>query len=288
MKFQIMSTYWGDTHQDWFKRGCFESLQWQKNRKAILENCSRWNINTEEKNFHEVMELMESRFPGLKVKMRPVEELRRYTDYLQTALVTQIEDCLKDGDRFLFAPPDTIFSDGAVSGLLKLGREPLSCVAVAHPRVIPTILDDLKPMSAPQLVTKAWEHLHQSWYDAESGSPRQNSFIGGVRWEALDASTFAVTHHLPTPYLCHFTGEDLRYFQTRVSFGSYDHEWPSDLLIKQCRQRLVGGSDGGFICEVTEKLKNIPPVKPGPVDGFWREHPHNLQNRQTTIIFRGV
>lgn len=291
MKFQIMSTFWGEMHLDWFKRGCFESLSWTENRRAILDNCSTWNINTDEANFPQIMEIFEECFPELKVKLRKTEELRKYIDHLQSALVTQVESCLEEKERFLFAPPDTIFSDGAVANLMKLGREPGTCVAVAHPRVLPDILDDIQTdqytITSDRLVTKAWKHLHQSWADAESGHPRQNSFIGGVRWEKLSEKIYAITHHLPTPYFCDFTPEDLAYFKTRVSFGSYDHEWPSDLLIRQGRQRFIGSSDAGFICEITERLKNIPPVKPGPVDGFWREHAHNFQNRQTTIIFRG-
>lgn len=287
MKFQILSVFWGNQHKDWFKKGCFESLSWPQNRKAILENCSAWNIYTEEKFFTEIMEMAEDKFSGLKVKLRKTDDLRRYSDFLQSALVMQIQECLESEDRFLFAPPDTIFADGTVSNLLKLGREKNSCVAIAHPRVLPEILPELtQALDGPKLVSLSWKHLHRSWTDAETNHPRQNSFVGGVKWQKLKENLYSVTHRLPTTYLADFTKEDLMYFQTCTGFGNWDHQWAINLY-RQGRQRYAGSSDAGFIIELTESLKNIPPVHPGNVDEFWKNDEHNHINKQINVIFRG-
>lgn len=288
MKFQIMSTFWGEQHKEWFRRGCLKSLAFQKNREAILENCSTWNIYTNKMFFNELDELLKITFPGLKYALTPIENLRKYTDSLQSALVLQIEACLQSGDKFLFAPPDTIFANGLVPNILKLGREPKSCVAIAHVRVLPEMLDELVPnLSSPELVSLAWKHLHQSWYDAEINSPRQNSFIGGVKWEKLEDNVISVTHRLPTSYLADFTKEDLMYFQTCTGFGNWDHQFAINLY-NQGRQRNIGGSEAGFIVELTERLKNIPPVKPGNPDDFWKNDQHNHINKQFNVILRGA
>lgn len=292
MKFQILTVLWNEPYFTWFKKGCLKSLSFPKNKDSISEWCTGWNIFCDDNQMESIREVTRLDFPKLNIQIRSTSELRAYIDQHQAAMCWQIEECLKSKERLLFAPPDTVFADGTIPNLLKLGREPKTCVAVAHPRVHPDVLGDiniLELQSPAQLIDRIWNDglLHQSWSDAEVGHVRQNSFIGGVRWEELSPNLFSVTHHLPTVYLADFTDEDLNYFKTRVSFGSYDHEWPSDILIRQCRQRYVGSSDAGFICEVTHKEKNIPPVEAGNTDSFWREHPHNLQNRQTNVIFRG-
>lgn len=292
MKFQILSVFWGSPYATWFIKGALKSLSFPKNQKAINENCSTWNIFCDEAQIETIREITKITFPRLNVNIMPTTNLRAFIDQHQAAMCWQIEECLKAKERLLFAPPDTIFADGTVSNFLVLGREPKTCVAIAHPRVLPDILTELSILdiqSPAQMVHRIWNegHLHQAWADAEVGHPRQNSFIGGVRWEKLAPNLFSITHHLPTVYFADFTEEDLTYFKLAPGFGHYDHQWPSDILIRQCRQRLVGSSDAGFICEITHKEKNIPPVKDGPTDGFWRTLPHNIQNRQTQIIFRG-
>lgn len=293
MKFQILTIFWGEPYFSWFLRGCLRSLSFPKNKQAIMENCSAWNVFCDDAQNEQVREVMRINFPKLNIKVRSTDELRAFVDQHQAAMCIQIDECLKAKERLLLAPPDTVFADGTIPNLLKLGRERNSCVAVAHPRVLPDILGDISILEiqdpAP-LIYRIWNegYLHQSWADAEIGHPRQNSFIGGVRWEELEPNLFSITHHLPTVYLADFTDEDLMYFKTCTGFGHWDHMWPSDILIKQARQRYVGSSDGAFICEITHKEKNIPPVKDGNTDQFWRGFPHNLQNRMTNVIFRGA
>lgn len=289
MKFQILSVFWGEPYCEWFLKGALRSLSFKQNREAILEHCSTWNIFCDENQVETVKEATKLNFSDLKINIRSTSHLRAFIDQHQSAMCMQIADCLKSNERLLFVPPDTVFSDGSINSLMKIGREPKTCVAVAHPRVLPDFLLNLKQaIGKPnELVNLAWKNLHQSWSDAEVGHPRQNSFIGGVKWERLGFDLYSITHHLPTVYFADFTEEDLMYFKTQTSFGCYDHTWPADILIRQHRQRYVGSSEAAFICEITHREKNIPPVKEGNTDSFWREHAHNLQNRQTQVIFRG-
>lgn len=293
MKFQILSILWGEPYASWFARGCVKSLSFPKNKKAIDDNCSVWNIFCDDSQAEGIKEVARINFPRLNIKVRSTDELRAFVDQHQAAMCLQIKECLEAKERLLLAPPDTIFADGTIPNLLKLGREKNSCVAVAHPRVLPELLSDigvLEIKDPAEMIYRIWNegHLHQSWADAEVGHPRQNSFIGGVRWEELSTDLFSITHHLPTVYLADFTDEDFVYFKTATGFGHWDHMWPSDILIKQGRQRYVGSSDAAFICEITHKEKNIPPVKEGNTDLFWRSFPHNIQDRQTNVIFRGA
>lgn len=303
MKLRLLSIFWGPKHYDLFKWACLKSLAYPRNKEALYASDTIWNIFTDDEYFEPLRELTKITFPGLRFEIRSTNDLRRYTDSTQSALVGQIEECLAAKAKFLFAPPDTIFGDGTVANLLKIGREDKTCVCVPHPRVLPDIQDAIRRQLADDgnfvpdrqtnidnvtLVDLAFKYLHQSWTDAEVNHVRQNSHVGGVLWQRLDDVTISGRHYLPTHYLCDFTEQDLNYFKTQVSFGSFDHMWAGDILIPQGRQRYVGSSDAAFICEVTEKEKNIPPVWNGDPNQFWRNHVHNHHNKQVEFIFRGT
>jgi hypothetical protein len=94
--------------------------------------------------------------------------------------------------------------------------------------------------------------------------------------------------------LANWIPEDYAFFINQPSFGSYDHTWPGERLIRQERQRYVGSSDAAFICEVTDFDKNIPPWTPEHLkvlqvhpDAFYRDNWHNAVDRLTVCIFRG-
>lgn len=290
MRVEILSCFWGDEHFDLFKAATLRSLAWKENRKALHEVEATWNIFTDEKNFFEVEKVVDALMPEVEINLGSAKDLRKYTDQTQSALVWQIERCLENDKRLLFAPPDTIFGDGTIPGLLAGGREKGSCVVIPHPRVLKSILPKLTIASMPneELVTLAWEHLHRSWTDAEVGHKLRNSFIGGVSWEKISKDLYSVKHVLPTVYFADFTKEDLTYFQTTGCFGAFDHTWAADILIPRGRQRYLGSSDAAFAVEITDKEKNIPPITPGDPDTFWKTHAHNEHNKMVRAIFRGV
>lgn len=282
---QILTLVYGEKHVELFRRACLKSLSWPDNRQALIG--ATWNICTDNAYADHLKREINKAMPEANVSIRGTDQLRDFIDPAQSAVIWQIKECLKKKQRLLIAPPDTIFGEGTIGNLLLLGREDRTVLTVPHPRVLPSILTELEETTHnPSLATLAWKHLHQSWTDAEIGHVRQNSFVGGVKWQRLNEKTIAVTHRLPTPYLLDFTEEDLQYFKTQISFGSFDHVYPSDILIPRERQRYVASSDACFICEITERDKNVPPIWQGPLDGFWR---HNLQsqiNNQVTAIFR--
>ncbi len=174
-------------------------------------------------------------------------------------------------------------------------------MAVAHPRVLPSILDEIDVLGATRgslenskLVTLSMEHMHDSWRMCEIGHPKNKSLIGGISWRRLSGTgMYAVQHRLPTHYLADFDENDWSFWYGQVSFGSWDHRWPAENLIRQQRQRYVGSSDACYIIEVTDWDKNIPPdVDRGRVAGvkedtYASNHYHNGVNRQTSVIFRG-
>lgn len=287
----ILTTVWGEKHLDLFNKTCLKSIGFDKNLASLIENKAQWNLFTDDAN-SEKLKAMVAHLP-IKTVVKSTKQLRDYIDPVQSATIWQIEECLKIKATLLLAPPDTVFGEESIANMILIGKEPGSVVVVPHPRVLPSFVDDFinGPRVNHQLVDLAWEHLHRSWTEAEIGHPYQSSYVGGVEWQKLGKSTYAITHRLPSPYLINFTEEDLQYFKSAISFGHFDHKWPGDILVPRGRQRYVGSSDAVFICEITEADKNIPYIIPGqPPTGFWRDadkNPHNMQNAQITAIFRG-
>jgi hypothetical protein len=143
------------------------------------------------------------------------------------------------------------------------------------------------PVDNGPLVALAWRHLHDAWVHGERGHANQSSYVGGVEWWRVN-NLIQGTHRLPSPYLIQFTKEDLQYFKSAISFGNFDHVWPSDILIPRGRQRYLGSSDAAFIVEITDPNKNVPPIiENQPKTGFWKDHLQNRSNAQIIFTFRG-
>lgn len=304
--FHLYSAFWGDHYLDLFKRACFRSLNWPKNQAAIKG--STWNILTRKEHFEEITKLFDPY--DYKVQLIDIGDSQRVAGcgfvkttqcdagvILLNGLRNEIAYSLQNNSRMIMAPPDTLFGDGTIPNMLKVGKDPGSCVAIAHPRVLPSILDDVETIGAtrgaitnPQLVTMAFKHAHDSFKYAQLGHEKNNSYIGGISWDVLDVSTWSVSHKLPTAYLADFIPSDYDFYWSQVSFGGWDHRWPAENLIRQSRQRYVGSSDACFVVEITDHDKNVPPklVENAPKDGtYWNDHYHNGINKQFSVTFRG-
>ena len=283
MKIEALTTVWGDEYIKRFIKGTVKSLGFKKNLEVM--KFVNWNIFTDEKSFEEIDRAIQEVSPDITVHLRDLGVIRDRIDYLHSGVIWQIEQCLKNKSRMLLLPPDSIFGDGSLQGLIEIGKEPLSCVVSPHPRALPEILNEAYD-SNESLVKAAMKHLHRSWTDAEEGSDRQNSFIGGVSWSRLTDKLIAVKHLLPTPYFCDFKEEDLTFFKQAPGIGVIDHVWPSSLVMED-RLKYIGSSDACFIVEITESHKNLPPVQRGADQSkFWRQHPHNRFSAQIACLFR--
>lgn len=299
---RIFSVVWGDRHIDWFEKGLMTSMCWPRNEASIQH--AVWMIFTMPSEMDRLKGIVSRVLPTDQIELIPLPGLLQgalptAASFLFRALMSGMHECLSDGSQFLMAPPDTIFSEGSIPALLETGESFGSCVAVAHPRVHPSILDSLAtakaPISGAQMVSLSFqqEHLHRTWSDCEAGKQMVNSYVSGVSWRRLESNLIAVSHRLPTVYLANFVSEDLNYFMhpkrgQPQNFGNWDHQWPSELT-NAGRQRVIGSSDAAFIVELTAPLDNIPPLRnANPFDptAFCRQEPHNISNLNPLVIFR--
>ena len=312
---RVFTCVWGNKHIDTFLNGTVRSLSWKSNKETL--DGSTWNIVTKADSAAKLENELGSRFPNIKLELTAIPsqltapngavietEKLDHSNLILMHLVKEIKRAIETTSRTLLAPPDTIFGERSIANLVKMGAQEGVCVAVPHPRVHPEIISDAyfktgSPCSNEVLVKLSFEkYLHQSWKAAEIGCANQNSLVGGVAWQKLEAAgsetLYAVQHRLPTVYLANWIPEDYAFFINQPSFGSYDHTWPGERLIRQERQRLVGSSDAAFVCEITDFDKNIPPWTPEHLkvlsvhpDAFYRDNWHNSINRLTVCMMRG-
>lgn len=300
---QLLTIVYGEQYVKLFEKCCLRSLSLFHNSKSLFKAKATWNIFTNYEDMEHIRNLFDQNLSTIKVNIQGMDQLRKYTDPVQSALVWQIDQCLKTNDLFLMAPPDTFFSDKTIENLLKVQSKKGECVAVAHPRVHESFLNETLSANNEYLVQSAMKHAHRSWTDAEKHHEFNTTYMGGIEWQEIQSGLYAISHRLPTVYLIDFLPEDLEYFKLCISSGDFDHIWPSTLLTKKDdkrniiindRYKLIGSSDIAFICEITDKEKNIPPYESFfPKDGsFWRDkqipQAHNQINNMFQVIFRAT
>lgn len=302
---RIYTAVWGPKYTDLFEKTIIRSFRWPDNNKALLNEKVIWSIHTFKEEAAHLIQLCKrtgvdnyeiTELPdGLRPPLKPGVDMGAL---LLAQFICEIKRCLETNSRLLIAPPDSLFGDGTLRSLFINGSQKGTCVAVPHPRVLPSIFDypsrlceSLKDtLTNSDLVTECFEHLHRTWSEAEVGLDKINSYVGGVCWRKIAKGLYSVQHRLPTNYLIHFTYSDLQFFEQQIAFGAIDHLWPTKLIAEE-RERVIGSSDVAFICEITESNQNVPPAYPytkDEPDKFWRKAPHNAFFRQVQVIFRGT
>ena len=298
---RIFTAVWGQQHLEWFENGLVRSLGWPQNKASIQH--AVWSIFAMPSDMDRAKEIASRILPADKIETHNLISLLQGSlptaqSFLFRALMSAMHECLGDGSQFLMAPPDTVFSEGSIQTLIEVGHPQGTCVAVAHPRVHPSLLteiNDKEPLAGGHMCRLSFlqENLHRTWVDAEVGREMVNSYIAGVSWRRINPSIIAVSHRLPTVYLANFTAADLTYFMhpkrgRPQSFGYWDHDWPSELT-NHGRQRVIGSSDAAFVVEITKPQDNIPPVRHAnefDPTAFCRQESHNLHNLNALVIFR--
>jgi len=299
---RIYTAVWNDRYLNLFEKTILRSFGWKKNKEALQAHKPTWSFHTTKESAAKLIPMCKK----LGIEDYEVTELIPQTFDGKTDIgwcllehfKAEINRCLETNSKLLLAPPDSLYGDGSIENILREGNQDGVCVAVPHPRVLPSIfeypsilaesLND--ELSNPQLVTESFNHLHRTWSDAQYGLPKINSRVGGVLWKKLRKGLYTVQHHLPTNYLLHFQPSDLQFFEQQIVFGAIDHIWPTK-LIQEKRERVIASSDVAFLCEVTEKNENVPPSYPymeSEPDRFWRNAPHNDFFKQIKCTFRGI
>lgn len=268
---KIFTAVWGEPYLTWFEQGLVPTLFSPKNTKSLEK--AKWIIATQPNDVPRIS------------KLNIGNEVLLTTSVIE-ALLHTMESCIKDKEPMLMAPPDTLFSDGSINTLKEYGNRPGLCAAMAHVRVLPSILAE--DFIKNNLVSLSWKHLHDSWVHAKIGPSQSNSKSGGVAWKWLDDNLIGVQHRLPTVFYANFNESDLVYFKTRNHFNIWDTTWPA-LLMEQQRLRYIGSSDAAFCAELTDRNMNVPiieEVDPAEPDKYHGEYLHNKMLRQFVSIFR--
>lgn len=264
-------------HLDLWRR-TITCLGWPKNKEALKD--AVWSVYTDD------IDAAKRVVPDAEVtKIKISSDIGKQ---LSDCLIRELKACYQRRASMLLAPPDTIFGDGTIQNLITLGSESSAAISVPHPRVVLETFPELDdPLSNAQLVTLAFQHMHEVWKLSDVRLEKNNAYSSGTAWRELVPGMYAVTMRIPTPYFIRPIARDIEPLENSGS-GGWDHRWPQS-LVKEGRHRLVGSSDAAFMVELTPL--NIPQGKlydrnkdePDHYSGLLQ---HHLVNRNTVAIWR--
>lgn len=296
MKRRLFSIVFGDAYIDRFERACVLSLGWPKNRAALkrFEVWDLWTIRKDEDRlrgiaaalgvpveFHRVCNPDASQLPHLRIREMLVDAMRR-----------QLRMCCAEKSGFMWISPDLICGDGSVGTVLQLGEVPGFWIAVPTLRVDETgFLEAMGPgpLSNAQLVSLAFKHLHPDFLEGEQSREKTNAWHSGVTWRSLGDGLYAVTHLMPSAFLCQPVQSHVDFWEGSTTLGDWDHSFPQ-LLVRDQVQRVVGSSDAAFFVELTPPELGRPPLEPvvpGKPDRYRHDsRDHIKANRNTVFIWR--
>lgn len=301
MSLRIWTPVWGEKHIGLLTAALGRSFLWPKNHEAIKD--AKWMLMIHGSEYQQVMAAATKILPEEQIET--IEMSESMSDLtaqrgilMNDALLTIIPKCLSDKSQMLISTPDFIWGDGTIANMRRLGEQKGTCVALAHPRVKPTIIRALE-LDAPTdnfgLVTLAMKHPHESWVTSELGKDPNTTHKGGILWRKISPGMITVQHRMPSPYLVNFLPSDLDYFKTdtpskRAAFGAWDHDWP-EVLLEHERWRMILSSDVGFMAEVTsdgDNMSGFGPIDHGEPDSYWHGQTHHRMNRQFVATMRGA
>ena len=285
-RLKIFTPCWGKKHISLFRRCLGLSLSWPRNNASIKN--AEWVIACEsEEDASAIFPIVKliSPFCSMIAYIHPEISKVDSGMALIDSLVLTIKSCHQEGIPLLMATPDFIFGEGTIDAFKEVGSEAGSCVSIAHMRVLPQILDCLKqPIPNASLITLGLKYAHVTFSECN-----ERFHYGGVRKTEISSKVYAIEHHMPSPFFCNFTQNDIDSFTSiqhgkLPGFGAWDHTWPTHLL-NEGRLRLIGSSDAAMMLEVTDPDKNVPPIDDR--QHFVNKHLHNRIQKQFISVFRG-
>lgn len=202
-----------------------------------------------------------------------------------------VQEAHANGWRLFQLPPDCIWGNGSIGNLWAYARNKKVSIASAHLRVdehrfcsaTPSLP---KPLTNGHLAELAYLYPHQS--ASSSWSDQDNSTMdGGISLGQLTPRLITCLHHLPTVHLAYFESSDVEFFKSAIDFGEWDQKWPA-MLIASGRYRVMAGTDGCFMVELTHATKNLAKVQAGSAhdERHHRVAANNLVNSCIVNVLR--
>ncbi len=286
MNIRLFSIAFGDPFLGWYEHGLIRSLQWPQNREALkaVSGYDLWTTAKDQDRARAIAERL-----GIPVDIHLMGDGGKAE--LFPALIGQMTIC--KNHAFIWAAPDCIFGDGTIRTLVEVGRVPGICVAFIPLRVNePGFLEAMGagPLGNAELVKLGMSRAHRGFTDAEATLPRTNSWESAVSWRNIGGGMYAVTTRCPSSFFMQPTARDIKWMLDRPKFGNYDHQFPKNLIERQC-QRVVGSSDAAFVVELTPLhvgVASLVDTNPNEPDRYIADLPHYAVNRNVLSIWRAA
>lgn len=213
-------------------------------------------------------------------------------DTQRDAFIEEIKICVQTNATMVVVSPDNFWGNGSLQNVLAFMGDQDVCVGIPHMRVTKkSFLHELPDweISNSELVSLSMLTMHPSWKECDVSGERVNTFYAGISMNRISTELYAVTHLMPTCFVCRFNAADYSFFAERKGArGLFDHHWPAS-LVRSGRYRVIGSSDAAFIAELTPaETHNTPlaPLNPKNRAEFHRTAPHIETNTAFVSIWR--
>lgn len=214
-------------------------------------------------------------------------------DTQRDAFIEEIKRCVEQSATMVVVSPDNYWGNGSLPNSLAILGEQDVCLGIPHMRVDKDKFLSECPthygINNEELVSLSMKTIHPSWANCDPSDEKTNTFFTGISMSRITKDLYAVTHLLPTCFVCRFNASDYGYFAERRHVkGLFDHHWP-EKLAREGRLRVVGSSDAAFIAELTPAGTHnaqTTPSNPKNESEFHRTAPHIEANRTLVSIWR--
>lgn len=268
---------WGQKFLDLLKNFALPSLMLSRNLPALgLEKIYVECIGVHHE-FDHTCQVVTEGLSGLPIEVSQHGSVRA-EDPIH-GLRSIMNKCRQRKTRMLLAMPDTIYGNGSVSNIFNYAKGKEITVSAAHFRV-----NEDKFQSECAL----WRHwpanrdfvrnaLNIGAVDVCDTNADNVTQIGGIAWTKINDDTRLLLHYLPTAYLVWFTASDIAWWSNRMTWGEWDHSWPT-ILLHERRMRVVGSTDVFFAIELEDAARSGQ-LRPAPGslgnESYYKHNPHN-------------
>ncbi len=198
-------------------------------------------------------------------------ELPRHKFELTGNLLCHIVNmCLKKDRSFMFAPPDTVYSNGAIDACWQLHRMTGKVVSIFSGRVVPKADEPpFSPAMMPQWTRPHgvrdyfFSNMHGPWHKLMTTNPDVIPHPTRTGHLIYRRDRFSFIFSRPNPVMGRFTQRDLMFFAGGGTLRQWDHEW-QDRLLAEGRLQVLTNLDLGMSIELEDGVympdESAPPL----------------------------
>ncbi len=198
-------------------------------------------------------------------------------------LIKEAEEGARLNCISIMLPPDTIFGNGTLYNLIRMGDKKPHSIAVPHFRIGDAVLEKIKlPMSNREMARLIMDMGH---LDNLMDEKVPNQCHHGITVRKITETNWDVVHNLPTIYYAKFTANDATLFR---SYPNALIQWDRGFLRRlydENRLKVVGSSELAFCLEWSPGVNYIDNLKENHFEDKYTAQKTDIHNQALNCIY---